>query len=363
MVYLLARRVHGPGVCGEVSAAAPSVDWRKAGELARDLRLFPLFARGAEIVTGERLPQAVRQEWRALYRAMTARTLLLVAENRRLLASMQAAGVEALPVKGPTLAEQLYGQAALRDYDDLDYVVAREQVAAAGRVVESCGYECAESPARQERLLRSRDWFAREFTYTRRVADVDVTVELHWDVFPEAELSLMGAQPEDEALYLAQHGGRHLWTPVRFLCDLRDWIEAHQSTFDWQRLAGHAGAQRLRRLTAAALVLQREMLAGVEVPAVARAQFGAVDAGLLQRLKRRIERNVEPQADLLEFHRCRAALLDTAAMRGAYWWRLLAPTATERDGLPPGAEGRAWIRRGRRLAGRLAHSFRLGPSS
>src|SRR2546430_17486141 len=51
-----------------------------------------------------------------------------------------AAGIAAVPVKGPTLAALAYGDLARREAFDLDILVRRQGVAAAGRPVGSLGY-------------------------------------------------------------------------------------------------------------------------------------------------------------------------------------------------------------------------------
>ena len=90
-----------------------------------------------------------------LYRTSMQRNLHQAAELLRLLEQLRELGVEAMPIKGPALAEALYGDVTLRNWVDLDLVVRHEQVATARQVLLDVGFR-DDSPY-NERLLLRRD--------------------------------------------------------------------------------------------------------------------------------------------------------------------------------------------------------------
>jgi hypothetical protein len=69
-------------------------------------------------------------EWlarlRMQYMMNAARNMKMTAELLRILDALKEAGIKAMPLKGPVLAQQLYGDVALRQFSDLDILVARE---------------------------------------------------------------------------------------------------------------------------------------------------------------------------------------------------------------------------------------------
>ena len=76
----------------------------------------------------------------ALYRASGRHGLLCSATLLDVLDILHAAGVAALPLKGPVLAAALYPDSALRPFSDLDILVRRPQVPAALQALARNGY-------------------------------------------------------------------------------------------------------------------------------------------------------------------------------------------------------------------------------
>jgi hypothetical protein len=144
-----------------------------------------------------------------------------------------------VPLKGPLLAERLYGSAALRVSRDLDLLVARADLARAEAILGAIGFV----PGIADDYHRA--WY-RETT----------TVELHHDVEnPLAfefgvESALRRAQPavfqgedcrqfaaEDEVLLLCLHAARHRFERMSLVLDLQ---------LAFERLTGGAEKRRPR---------------------------------------------------------------------------------------------------------------------
>lgn len=113
-----------------------------------------------------------------LQRASAHRCLRQTGHLLRLLESLRAAGVDAMPYKGPAWAARLYGDVTLRSWVDLDILMAYEQVAAARDVLLAGGYVDG-SPYAQEILRRKRGGWG-EIPLTAPASDVHV--ELHWEI-------------------------------------------------------------------------------------------------------------------------------------------------------------------------------------
>ena len=74
------------------------------------------------------------------------RALALDAALRAVVDALDSSDIPALPLKGVTLGERLYGDIGLRPTTDVDVLVPRAQVGAAVQVLEALGYGTPEDP-------------------------------------------------------------------------------------------------------------------------------------------------------------------------------------------------------------------------
>jgi hypothetical protein len=106
---------------------------------------------------------------------LAARSLLLADELTTILRLLEANGVRCAPLRGPALAERLYGDVTARPTGDLDLLVPRAEVPRVARLLESLGFE----------ELDRRPGFAEAFSYTRvflKDRHGWVIVEPHWTI-------------------------------------------------------------------------------------------------------------------------------------------------------------------------------------
>ena len=142
---------------------------------------------------------------------------------RNTLAEFHRQGVPVISLKGPWLAQRLYGDAALRLYSDLDLLVRREDFARSESLLSGLGFVAA---------LR-RDDYARTFVRG------DITLELHddvenpmafnfkidraWSRAQSADFEGVPAfllAPSDELSFLCLHGARHRFERLSHILDL-----------------------------------------------------------------------------------------------------------------------------------------------
>ena len=107
----------------------------------------------------------------------TAWNLLLTKELTRILAACQQRDIACIPIRGPVLEAQLYGDCSIRQMDDLDVLVHHEDLSAIKEIFEQLGY------ARHEQ----RPGFLEAFSYSLEFIHPQhgVMVEPHWTlVYP-----------------------------------------------------------------------------------------------------------------------------------------------------------------------------------
>jgi len=250
--------------CGSPDQAS----WRRVLELAELHGVVPLIAEAESRQMA--VPRLVRKELHQRTRRIALRNLFLAGELHRLITAFAAAGVRALPFKGPTLAVEAYGGLPARQFLDLDILVAERDFAIAMEVLNRLQYRAAVPVPARDVPLRLRR--CRQISLLRH--DGRVTVELHTDFFSGeripgcdfdrlwqdrkttvvAGIRLPTLSREELLLCLCIHGANHLWSRLEWICDLAALL-ADDGAFDWPRVVRRAGER----------LLQRRLLVGLQM--------------------------------------------------------------------------------------------------
>ncbi len=123
------------------------IDWPRFLALATNHHVIPLAyqALKSESETGSGgVPAAWIAQLRSLQMSITAHNLRATALLHRLQRLMELNGIQLVPIKGPALAILAYGDVALRQFEDLDLIVRREDLLRAIDLLEQDGYELRE---------------------------------------------------------------------------------------------------------------------------------------------------------------------------------------------------------------------------
>ncbi len=182
------------------------------------------------------LPDPVREQLAETARRTARLALVRSAELVRIARLFASAGIPFLSVKGPLLAQALYGGVGVRHAGDLDLLIAPDRLADADRALLVAG--CRRSQPDFELTPRQRREYQRlkhEFEYFNDTTGVRIEVEwrlegLGRQAFDEwlkagARETLGGIElarlPADtEALYLFVHGAGHEWFRLFWLVDV-----------------------------------------------------------------------------------------------------------------------------------------------
>lgn len=236
-----------------------SVDWDALVVLAESHGVLPLFCRS--------LPGQLPAELVARYRSRWVLSLSLARELEGILGHFERHGVEILPLKGPVLADLLYGEVSLRPSDDLDLLVRREEFSRAEALLAELGFEPASNADDYHRNFRRNGIF----------------VELHFAIAsPSApHFDLPGAwararrlefhghpirflSPVDLVLYLALHGIKHRFARLIWVLDVARALQPMDES-SASRLLGQASARQLRNILLTACEVAHRSFA-IELP-------------------------------------------------------------------------------------------------
>jgi hypothetical protein len=263
---------------GEIRRLSGQVqDWDQVVRAANRLGVAPLLSWSLTRACPESVPPRVLAELRDAFRESAKRHLILTTELLRVLALFRQAGIDAVPLKGPALAAQLYDPPALRPTSDLDVLINRADLPRAIHVAASNGYRFSHPNA-------SMKFFeaGSEFQLT---ANHGVLLELHWHFAPAlfnalrpscapdslATASLGGCQipvfrTEDLLPMLCVHGAKHCWCSLKWLCDVARLVESPD--LDWDRVTARSEAMRLTRPLLLGVALARDLLSAAVPPEI-----------------------------------------------------------------------------------------------
>jgi Uncharacterised nucleotidyltransferase len=314
-----------------------AIAWGRFFRLAERHGVLPLVARNlVEHVPG--LPVEIEQSLRSAYEANLRRSLWFSAELTRVLQHFERMQVRAIPYKGPVLAQTAYGDAGLRSFSDLDFLIAPTDFERAKRALAEIRYvPSAEIPPAVERL-----WLRTGYERSFDSAAGKNLVELQWALLPhfyavdlqvEDLLARAGRMvaggsevpclsPEDSLLALCLHAAKHLWTRLIWLADIAETLRTQ--TIDYSLAGSRArglGAARILGVSfwLAKNVLQAELPASAEEMIAADLQVPALGGEFAERLARGEAYDFEST----EYFRLILKLRERRSDRWRYLWRLV----------------------------------------
>lgn len=230
-------------------AHAP-LDWGAVRSLVFQEDVLPLFFRNARR-SGCALPPDFHDEIATEYRMNAATNVALRRELLRVCSYLQQQGIRCIPLKGPVLAEALYGDGALRRSTDIDLLVPAESVPRAIGLCTSLGYQATYDNALPSDALRFQD---NQYALIRSEGSFRYMLELHWgltgvrkvdrELTPGAwrsarqavldGIAIWSLEHEYELFFLCAHAARHSCQGLKWLVDVHDY--ARVVPLDWPKL-------------------------------------------------------------------------------------------------------------------------------
>jgi hypothetical protein len=256
-----------------LACCAAEVGGARSQELRACLDRPLMWDRVRELASG--IPSAIMQEWHAQYENNARRNLRFTAELFRILDCLNTHGVEAIPFKGPMLAEAAYGDLALRCFSDLDILVRPADVPRAkaalrdlnfmpssplSETVEhyaiATGYEFAFDGPNDRNLLEI------QWNILPRFYAIDFDIEEVFRRSEESELSGRKVRtlcPDDLFLVLCAHAAKHGWLRLGWLCDIGGLMKRQR--IRWARVEVRARELGIQRIVGVSVWLAYRLLA------------------------------------------------------------------------------------------------------
>ncbi|MBZ5681366.1 MAG: nucleotidyltransferase family protein [Acidobacteriia bacterium] len=212
------------------------------------------------------VPVEVLRELKDRYHANLHKSLFLSRELIRILDCLGQLGIEAMPYKGLALAEQIYGDMALRQSGDIDLLIRPQDLSRIKEAVRDLGYTPHDqlSPAEERAYLRSGYECSFDSPAGRNLLEVQwaiqprfYTVEVDMEALFQRGVTVTVAgrpmktlSPEDQILILSVHAAKHVWGRLIWLCDIARIAQLPNLNWKWiEREATTLGIARILRVT------------------------------------------------------------------------------------------------------------------
>ena len=264
------------------SLLRPDMNWAAILHFTEESAVTPLVHENLSKIAS-RVPVLVPQIWMERLekscRANTVRALYQRAELVKILKAFESRGVLAVAYKGPVLGAQAYGDAALRQFYDLDVVVTQKQLAAVDEVLRGMDFEQRFAWPRVENPATTQT--PGEYTYRGRHSQVllEIHTERTMRHFPEpldlealasrlATVNLTGHsvktfRQEDGLPILCVHGAKDFWAKASNIVDIAELVQLQP--FDWNLARETARSLRCTTMMLLGLSLAQRLI-GMPLP-------------------------------------------------------------------------------------------------
>jgi len=205
------------------TASVSESEWLAVLTIAEEENLLPWIAAHLIAMAGQ-VPDSISRSAAEIRREAQRKAFAWSAALTQMLAAFHRRGIQAISLKGPWLAQRLYGDATLRACSDLDFLVRPSDWAAVEDMLRESGF----SPL-CSRDQRHRHWHHAGIhiePHFRLTAPFDVENMDCEDVWSRAQFSKFGGvpgwllSPADELLFLCIHAARHCFERLSILLDL-----------------------------------------------------------------------------------------------------------------------------------------------
>jgi Uncharacterised nucleotidyltransferase len=317
-LLLACARVHlTPGRAERVRALLQEeLDWATIMEQAIAHGTLALLYQSMQNVGTDAVPQAVMDQLQTYFHSNAEHNLRLTHELIKLLELFEAHEIQAIPYKGPAVAAALYGSILLRQYSDLDIIVAPEHRDQAKALLVARGYELWTEMTDAQKAAHEHETHADTFVHPTS----EIAVDLHWTLAQRRfaialapdhlwdrlePVTLLGKTvssiPVAELLLiLCIHGAKHSWERLGWLCDIAELVDGNHD-LDWDRIMAQARDTNNERILLLGLGLARDLL-GATLPRDIAVQIDSQTAvqSLAERLRTRLLTETQRPLSLLE---------------------------------------------------------------
>jgi len=262
------------------------VNWDVLLQMALHHRVYSLVYETFNQLNNHGIHESTIGYLKRKYEVNAIQGLYLTGETVRMVKCLESQGIHAVVLKGPPLALRLYGDVAIRPYQDIDILVPPDELVKAQGILEKEGYCEIDNPYPKHIFTPGQSMIikrslSQKFHVNYWHNTKNVNIELHWRYgksihelpFPNessinrieiAGYPLPVLCDEDWLIYLILHGAGHAWFRLRWLVDIARF--AQQEGINWEKTVNMAKSVGIQTLLHQSLILANRLL-DIPIPA------------------------------------------------------------------------------------------------
>jgi hypothetical protein len=310
----------------------PRLNWDLVFKLAEHHRLLP--ALFSSLSGRDDVPGSIQSALGARFQNHSLRVLRFSAEVLRVAHHFSEAGIPVLAHKGPVLGQILYGDSTMRQFGDLDLLIALPDVAKARDVLLHLGYrpKLKLSPWQDEAYLRTgyesvfglgseRSLLELQWRIVPRFYAIDFdmkalferSIELQFEGIPIRTLVR-----EDQMLVLCVHAAKHEWAHLGML---RDIAALARQELDWRWIVTEAEGLGVRRILEMSLLLACDFI-NCNSPYSLNANSAENVQRMMANVESRLQTGTEIDPESIQYFLAMLKLRERWRDRASFVWRL-----------------------------------------
>jgi hypothetical protein len=229
------------------------------------------------------IPSSILNELKKDYYLNATKNTLIFKELGRSLEAFKKSGLEVIVLKGAALAEEVYGNIALRPMSDVDLLVKGADMAHADVQLKTVGYRPIDAAVDEvdfsSTYLTTLDyrspeenspsfhihWHFVNSTIPNESYIKNIKIENIWRDAENAKIAgveTLIMAPHHQLIHLSEHALRvtHSLSKLRLLCDINEAVNFYQKQLDWSRLIKESFKFNLDRMVYLSLYFSYKFL-------------------------------------------------------------------------------------------------------
>lgn len=236
------------------------IDWEYFLKLTFHHRVFPIVYLNLKNIDKKWIPSRINDRLSGQYKKNTFQMLQLCGEMNLISQLFDQNNIRLLYLKGPVVAQEIYGDISLRTSRDLDILIQVKDIERAEQLLLNNGYQRNDPNS-------LNDWKRKHYHILYYNPQKDINIEIHWRLHPpptkepsfeelweRKRISNLTTYPvnflseEDLFIFLIIHGARHGWARLRWLIDIDKMVKRNNEFTEINRMfkkyrCAHLGGQ------------------------------------------------------------------------------------------------------------------------
>lgn len=239
------------------------IDWDYLLEKAEKHRVFPLLCNALIPIFRDLIPEKIQKILKSYCFEVIAYNLQMAGYLLKIIELFRQNNILAVPVKGPALAQVVYGNLALREFSDLDIFIHKEDAIKARDLLLKQDYtlDLQLSKGQEKSYLGHENFFSLVNHQQRIVVDLHWELSGRYNLVPitleiiENELTIVtlngeavpGLPLEKMLVYLCVHSSSHCWLCLEWIVCVAELLHANPG-INWQQIFNWSSQLHCQRM-------------------------------------------------------------------------------------------------------------------